>query len=394
MPDYGTPDIYRSPRYSPLVATSLSEAAMSSMWDDWDLNGLLLDIPHKFAAKLGAKHGIFCSTGTAGLYASLMSLPLKPGDEVIVPAMTFIRAVTPLLHLGLIPVLADIDPNTGNLAPEALKNLIGPKTRAVVVVHMWGIPADMSGIIQECKKHNIYLIEDFSHAHFSKHEQGFVGSFGHVAFASLQRKKTLSVGEGGLIVTSDSTIYERLQQITSPGSFKGTPNYNEFSGFGLNLRMSPFSAVVAKQLLIESDKIVQDRAAQSSAFDKILAGLPEHISAPAIPTYAKFVSPYGYKPVVTSRVTREHLVKANSFGLWRFGSFSYGHILQDVFWKKDSNYYPFSQMIQPKASEKYPGYEKYISGRVSLSVPTVEASYWSESMIDKWSQTLKQAFGA
>src|SRR6266480_3834239 len=140
MSDYGNVDLYRTPRYTPDVEDAFKAAATSAMWDDWDLAGLLVDVPHQFAEKLGAKHGIFCCTGTAGLHASLMALELLPGDEVVVPCMTFIRAVTPLVHLGLVPVLADIDPRTGNLDPDSLKAAIGQKTRAVVLVHMWGIP--------------------------------------------------------------------------------------------------------------------------------------------------------------------------------------------------------------------------------------------------------------
>ena len=143
MTDYGKPDLYRSPRYSDEMAEAMRGFITSTMWDDWDLSGLLVDVPMAYAAKIGVKYGIFCSTGTAGLHASLMSLPLRPGDEVIVPCMTFIRCATPLVHLGLVQVLADIDPKTGNLDPESIIATITPKTRAVLAVHMWGIHADM-----------------------------------------------------------------------------------------------------------------------------------------------------------------------------------------------------------------------------------------------------------
>jgi dTDP-4-amino-4,6-dideoxygalactose transaminase len=105
--DYGNPDLYRSPRYNEAVGAALKDAACSAMWDDWDLSGLLTDLPNEFAAKIGVPHGIFCCTGTVGLHASLMALELLPGDEVIAPCMTFIRSITPIVHLGLVPVLAD-----------------------------------------------------------------------------------------------------------------------------------------------------------------------------------------------------------------------------------------------------------------------------------------------
>lgn len=393
MTDYGTPDIYRSPRYSDEMAEAMRGFTTSAMWDDWDLSGLLVDVPMAYAAKIGVKYGIFCSTGTAGLHASLMSLPLKPGDEVIVPCMTFIRCATPLLHLGLIPVLADIDPKTGNLDPNSIIAAITPKTRAVLTVHMWGIPADMKRITSVCADHGLHLIEDFSHAHYSRHSEGVVGSFGAVSYASMQRKKTISVGEGGLIVTNNEEIYFRLRQITSPGSFKRTSNYNEFSGFGLNLRMSPFSGFAAKYLLAEVDKIVTDRAAQALAFSDILSAFTDYISPPDLPPYAQFVSAYGYKPRIGPKGNMDMLRKANDSQLWRFSEFSYGHIKDDVFWKKSADYYPFCQGIVPKLLSAYPGYDAYIAGRVGLAVPTVAAAYWDNEMMSKWSEVLHIAFG-
>ncbi|WP_250522925.1 MULTISPECIES: DegT/DnrJ/EryC1/StrS family aminotransferase [unclassified Caballeronia] len=392
MPDYGEPDLYRSPKYSDLIADAVKEFTTSPRWDDWDLDGLLVDIPMSYANKLGVKYGIFCCTGTAGLHASLMALPLRPGDEIILPCMTFIRCATPLVHLGLIPVLADIDPSTGNLDPNSLASVISARTKAVLVVHMWGIPADMRGLASFCKDHGLYLIEDFSHAHFSRHSDGFVGSFGHVAYASMQRKKTLSVGEGGLIVTKDEEIYVRLRQITSPGSFKGTPNYNEFSGFGLNLRMSPFSALIAEQLFSYVDKVVEDRAAQAQAFSEMLARFPDYIVPPNLPAYAELVSAYGYKPQLGPRGTIEMLRKANQLQLWRFAEFSYGHIKDDVFWTKSSDFYPFCQRIKPKVSGEYPGYDKYMKGRVGLSVPTVGSEYWTDAKKSQWMDALRNAF--
>ncbi len=374
------------------MAEAMRGFTTSTMWDDWDLNGLLVDVPMAYAAKLGVKYGIFCSTGTAGLHASLMSLPLKPGDEVIVPCMTFIRCATPLVHLGLVPVLVDIDPKTGNLDPDSLISAITSKTRAVLAVHMWGIPADMKRLTAVCADHELHLIEDFSHAHYSRHSKGVVGSFGAVSYASMQRKKTISVGEGGLIVTNNEEIYFRLRQITSPGSFKGTPNYNEFSGFGLNLRMSPFSGFAAKHLLAEVEKIVTDRSAQALAFSEILSAFPDYILPPDLPPYAQFVSAYGYKPRLGPKGKIDMLRKANNSQLWRFSEFSYGHIKDDVFWKKDADYYPFCQGIEPKLLAAYPGYDEYMAGRISLAVPTVDAHYWDSAAKDKWSDALRKVF--
>jgi DegT/DnrJ/EryC1/StrS aminotransferase family len=381
-------DLYRSPRYDETIARDLHASVGSDIWDDWDLDGLLYEVPHAFAKKIGRRHGIFCSTGTAGLHAALMSLPLVPGDEVIVPVMTFIRAVTPLVHLGLVPVLADIDPETGNLDPAGVVQAIGPKTKAVLVVHMWGVVADLRGLLELCADHSLYLLEDFSHAHLSRHVDGYAGSFGDVSFASMQRKKVLSVGEGGLILTDDDDVYSRLQQITSPGSFKGTPYFREFSGFGLNLRMSPFSMVVAKALLGHADEIVAGRARHAEVFDQILKEFEELenlIYAPVKPSYVERVSAYGYKPYLGNLLSLEYnLKRVNRLGRWQFTDFNYDNILKSVFWGKDGRFFPFSSLRRPRVMDTYPGYDRYMRGRISVGVPTVSAAYWTPERIDQW----------
>jgi dTDP-4-amino-4,6-dideoxygalactose transaminase len=392
MFDYGNPDLYRSPRYNAQVSRALEAAVDSKMWDDWDLDGLLTDVPHGYAAKMGAKFGIFCSTGTAGLHASLMALELLPGDEVIVPCMTFIRAVTPLVHLGLQPVLVDVDPETGNIDPAAVRAAVTSRTRAVVVVHMWGIPADMDGLIDVCGRHNLQIIEDVSHAHFSMHARGPVGGLGAVGYASLQRKKTFSVGEGGLVVTNDQGVYERLRQITSPGSFKNTPNYNEFSGFGLNMRMSPFSSVVARCLLEDADQIVAARAQHAEEFSSLLRQTGA-ITPPTVPTYVRRVSAYGYKPAISGSVLLEQLVAGNDSGLWRFSRFSYDAIAESPFWRKSRAHYPFALQIQPKLAGTFTGYAAYLKRRVSLAVPTVGADYWTDEVREIWRNDLLKRLG-
>jgi perosamine synthetase len=389
MKDYGNPNIYRTPRYSKQVENDLSSFINGNQWDDWDLIDLLNEVPHNYATKAGVKHGIFCSTGTSGLHASLMALELLPEDEVIVPCMTFIRAVTPLVHLGLQPVLCDIDPLTGNISPESIKKSITIKTRAVIVVHMWGIPCDMKEIVAICKTNGLFLIEDFSHSHFSKHKEGYVGSFGDVSFASLQRKKTLSVGEGGIIFTKHTDIYKKLQQITSPGSFKNSEFFSEFSGYGLNLRMSPFSASIAKSLLNEVDLIVETRIHHTKIFSEILEDFHDFFTTPFIPAYAEVVSPYGYKPVFKEPLSLSILAELNKYELWKFSSFSYDHILSSKFWSKTRANYPFCQNIKPICYDKdFIGYNEYVKNRFSLSIPTINKEYWTDEVKNNWKEII------
>jgi dTDP-4-amino-4,6-dideoxygalactose transaminase len=306
--------------------------------------------------------------------------------------MTFIRAVTPLIHLSLQPVIADIDKETGNIDPEAIRANITPKTKAVVVVHMWGVPVDCEAIAKICKENNVYIIEDFSHAHFSMYKNSYVGSFGDIAFASLQRKKNVSVGEGGIIVTKDKIIYKRLQQITSPGSFINDADYAniDFSGYGLNMRMSPFGAVVVKNLLPKIDDLVKDKQKTAEVLSSILAIYDDSFELPGLPSEASSISWYSYKLKIKGLTLND----LKNLKLWKFTDFGYPAIASHPYWNKDKNFFPFSLGIKPETRLPLRGHELYLKNRITLSLPTVNATYWTQENITKWDNALKELMGS
>ncbi len=381
-------DLYIWPRYDISLKKDLCRFVEGRDFGTWNLGDLYEGVPCSFAQKMGVDYGIFTSTGTAGLHAILMALGLKPGDEVIVPSMTFVRAVTPLNHLSLQPVIADIDPSTGNIDPISIEANITLKTKAVIVVHMWGVPADCERISEICKKHDIRMIEDFSHAHFSMYKNQFVGSFGDAAFASLQRKKNVSVGEGGIIVTKDKKTYGRLQHITSPGSFMDQSNYSDidFSGYGLNMRINPFGALTVKNLLPKIDAILEDKRVAIEKLTTILAKHSDKFELVEIPDYAdkSALSWYSYKLKLKNTTLAELKTKK----LWKFSDFGYPPIASHCYWEKDTNYFPFCLGIKPEVRTKLPGQEAYLKNRVTLNIPTVPASYWTDKVVAKWEDAL------
>ncbi len=381
-------DLYIWPRYDESLKKDLSRFVEGRDFGTWNLGDLYEGVPCGFAEKIGVNYGIFTSTGTTGLHAILMALGLKSGDEVIVPSMTFVRAATPLNHLGLQPVIADIDSTTGNIDPDSIEANITPKTKAVVVVHMWGVPADCERISEICKKHDIRMIEDFSHAHFSMYKDKFVGSFGDAAFASLQRKKNISVGEGGIVITGDEETYKRLQQITSPGSFMDQSNYSEidFSGYGLNMRINPFGALTARNLLPKVDTILRDKRVAVEKLTTILAKHDDKFELVEIPDYAdkSTLSWYSYK-LKLKNIT---LAVLKTKKLWKFSDFGYPPIAEHRYWEKDSSYFPFNLGIKPEVRVELPGQAAYLKDRVTLNIPTVPVSYWTDEMIADWEAAL------
>lgn len=383
-------DLYMYPRYSDNVSIAMGRFLLGEDFNSWNLGDIYTEIPTQYANKMNCKYGIFCNSGTSGLHASLLAIGVKTGDEVIVPSMTFVRSVSPLNHLGVIPIIADIDEFTGNIDPESIIQNITAKTKAVIVVHMWGIPADCHKIREICNRHKISMIEDFSHAHYSKYQDSFVGQFGDVSFASLQRKKNLSVGEGGIITTNNSDIFERLKDITSPGSFPTTTNYSQvdFSGFGLNMRMSPFSAVVAKSIFPEIDKILDKKRQNLKILVDLITSNTQKIQLQKIPSYTDFddISWYSYKPTL-SGTTLEELKKLS---LWKFGDFGYSPIASHKYWDKDPNYFPFSNNLKPVVKFPLISHDKYMANRISLNIPSIDSEYWTPQTLEKWAKELQK----
>jgi dTDP-4-amino-4,6-dideoxygalactose transaminase len=382
-----TAGLYVWPKYSQDVIDRVSTFLEGETFDQWNLGSIYDEAPQKYADLLGANYGFFCNSGTSGLHASLMAIGLKRGDRVAVPALTFICSVTPLVHTGVEPVLVDVDPATGNLDPAALRKIDDPGIKAVVVVHMWGVPAHMSEIKRIAEERGWKIIEDFSHAHFSKTDSRYVGSIGDVGFCSLQRKKTISVGEGGLIVTNDEETFLRIRQIVAPGSFDNPPGMTDFSGFGLNMRMAPTSAVLAEALLGHVGEMVATRSGSARRLMAMMARYPDVFELPVQPEYAEEVSWYALRP--RSHVPLERLKEAAAGTRWRFGALDCPMIADHIFWNKDRGFYPFStetRIVNPK--DPFPGARRYSKGRISVGVPNLTPAQWTDEEALLWEEEL------
>ncbi|HBG27278.1 MAG: hypothetical protein A2Y10_02410 [Planctomycetes bacterium GWF2_41_51] len=172
-----------------------------------------LDVTKKFemayAKKLGMEYGLGCNNGTAALHCAYFGLGIGYGDEVIGPSMTYWATLLPVYSLGATVVFADVDPNTLCINPNDIEHRITKRTKAIVVVHWGGMPADMDNILSIAQKHNLKVIEDFSHAHGALYKGKEVGTFGDVSVASLMSAKSFAVGEAGIMFTNVQYVYER-----------------------------------------------------------------------------------------------------------------------------------------------------------------------------------------
>jgi len=220
----------------------LLTALRSGKWGK--LNGdEVAEFERRFAAMHGCKHGIGVVNGTVSLRVALMAAGIRAEEEVIVPPYTFLATATAVVEANAVPVFADIDLETFNLAPAAVEATITPRTRAIIPVHMAGQPADMDAIMAIARKHKLVVIEDAAHAHAASYQGRPAGSLGHLSSFSFQSSKNLTSGEGGIIITSDDKLAEACRSIHNCGRIAGGLWYEHHVMAG-NYRLGEFQGAV------------------------------------------------------------------------------------------------------------------------------------------------------
>lgn len=196
-----------------------------------------------FADYHQAKHGIAVVNGTVALRLALMAAGIEAGDEVIVPPYTFIATASAVVEANSIPIFADIQLDSFNIDPAAIEALITPHTRAIIAVHLGGLPVDLNAILDLARRYNLVLIEDAAHAHGAEYRGRRVGAIGDLGTFSFQSSKNLSCGEGGIILTNNDDLAQRCRSIHNCGRFPGGAWY-EHQTLGGNYRLSEFQGAV------------------------------------------------------------------------------------------------------------------------------------------------------
>lgn len=226
---------------------------------------------------LGVKHVIPCANGTDALQVSMMALNLKPGDEVITTSFTFIATAEVIALLGLTPVVVDVDPDTFNIDPEAIRRAITPKTKAVVPVHLFGQCADMEAILQIAAEYNLYVIEDACQSIgadyiFKDGTRKKSGTIGHVGCTSFFPSKNLGCyGDGGAIFTNDDELAKQLRVMVNHGMT--VRYYHDY--IGVNSRLDSIQAAILDVKLSHLDEYNEARNKAAAYYDKAFAGNPK-----------------------------------------------------------------------------------------------------------------------
>lgn len=226
----------------------------------------------EFARFLGSGRALTVSNGTVSLEIILRALGIGHGDEVIIPPYTFIATATAVLMAGATPIFADIDPATNNLDPVKAATAISSRTKAIIPVHIAGIPADMDAFTALANKHNLALIEDAAQAHGSEWRGRKVGSIGTAGSFSFQLSKNMSAGEGGAIVTDDDELAEKIWSIHHIGRRKDGLWYGHYV-LSSNYRMTDWQAAILREQLKRLDGQIDVRERNVSYLNSALGDL-------------------------------------------------------------------------------------------------------------------------
>jgi perosamine synthetase len=226
----------------------------------------------RFAERVGRKHGIAVCNGTAALDAAVAALDLAPGDEVIMPTFTIISCASAITRLGAVPVLIDCDADTWNMTVADVESRITPRTKAIMVVHIYGLPVDMDAIIDIAQRHSLAIIEDAAEMIGQTYKGKPCGSFGNLSTFSFYPNKHVTTGEGGMIVTDDDALAERCRSLRNL-AFSAARRFVHHE-LGWNFRMTNMQAAIGVAQLERLDEFVGRKRGIFARYMQLLHGIP------------------------------------------------------------------------------------------------------------------------
>jgi len=334
-------------------------------------------LEENWAEYFHVRHAISVNSATSGLYAAVGAAGIGPGDEVIVSPFTMSASATAAIVYGAIPVFADIDPEIFCITPESIEERISPYTKGIIVVDLFGHPADMDAIMQIAKDHDLIVIEDAAQAPGALYKGRYAGTLADMGVFSLNYHKTIHCGEGGIVVTDNEDLAERLRMIRNhaEGAVKAKGTSNLVNMVGFNYRMTEIEAAIAREQLKKLDRLLKPRIEAADYLTSGLMNMPG-ITPPVVRPDVKhgyYVYPIKYDADVTG-VSRERFVEAlNAEGIPMVNGYTEPIYLQPLYQERiayGSEGFPFS----------YPGYHGTVDYGHGIC-PVTEQMYYRELMI-------------
>lgn len=225
-----------------------------------------------FSSYCGTKYGVATSNGTTALHLALVALGIGQGDEVIVPNLTFAATINVVLHAGATPVLVDVEEDSWCVSPQAIKAAITERTKAIIPVHLYGQPCDMESIMEIARSHRLYVIEDCAEAHGAEFKGQKVGSFGDVGCFSFFGNKVITTGEGGMCLTDNPDLAERMRLYRDHGMSRERRYWHDVVGY--NYRMTNIQAAIGVAQVERIDNLLAKRAKVEQNYKSALEGIP------------------------------------------------------------------------------------------------------------------------
>lgn len=239
-----------------------------------------------FADYCGCSHGIATSNGTTALHLALATLGVGPGDEVLVSTLTNMATFFAVLYQGATPVPVDVEAETGNLDPALLEGLLTPRTKAILVVHLYGHPADMDPILEFARRNRLYVVEDAAEAHGALYKGQKTGSLGDIGCFSFYANKIITTGEGGMVVMNNSSLAERARSLCNLGY--GPKQKFMHAEVGFNYRMTNLQAALGCAQLERLEEVVENKRRIARLYTELLSEVDEN-QLPVEKPYARNV---------------------------------------------------------------------------------------------------------
>ena len=242
--------------------------AVSNGWNDrW--NEYIIKFQERFAKYIGVRHALTTSSCTGAMHLALKAFGIKDNDEVIVPEITWIATASSVTYVNAKPVFVDIEEDTWCIDPASIRNAITPKTKAIMPVHLYGHPANMDEIMEIANENNLIVIEDAAPSLGASYKGKKTGSFGDCSAFSFQGAKTLTTGEGGILLTNNSEIFEKIEKLGDHGRSLGKKLWNDEIGF--KYKMSNIQAALGLAQLERIDELVNKKRQIFSWYEKLLS---------------------------------------------------------------------------------------------------------------------------
>lgn len=234
-----------------------------------------------FARLIGTKYACAVNSGTSGLHLAMIAAGIKPGDEVITTPFSFVASANAILYVGAKPVFVDVEPVTYNIDPKKIEAAITKKTKAILVVHIFGQSADMAPIMKIAKRHSLKIVEDACESINSTYRGQVTGTFGESGVFAFYPNKQMTTGEGGMIVTNHKQVYELCKSLSNQGR-GANMGWLDHKYLGYNYRLDEMSAALGLVQLKKLPQLIADRQKIASTYQRFLQAYPELVATPQV----------------------------------------------------------------------------------------------------------------